>query len=397
MKLILSNTRKLGLIAALLLLLALFGYVAVRSGPMASIPVTVARVSDQRITPALFGIGTVDARYTYLIGPIAAGRVRQVYVQVGDHVRAGQLIAEMDPVDLDNRVAAQQAALQRAQSAVQAATAQLEEAAARQTFAQTQARRYAQLLQARSTSVEILEAKLQEQKAAEAGFAAASANLAAARQDITRIGADRDGLLRQRSNLRLTASVDGLVVARNAEPGTTVVAGQAVVQIIDPASVWLNVRFDQLHASGLRAGLPAAIVLHSQAQQNLPGRVMRIEPLADAVTEEILAKVTFDRLPKTLPPIGELAEVTVALPALAATPVVPNAALKRIDGKTGVWLVKGTTPDFVPVRTGASDLDGRVQIVSGLKAGDRIVVYSQREIGAHSRIKIVDHLAGGTP
>lgn len=397
MKLIPSNKRQFSLIAALLVLLALLAYVAVRSGPMASIPVTVASVTDQRITPALFGIGTVDARYSYLIGPIAAGRVKQVYVQVGDRVKAGQLIAEMDPVDLDNRVAAQQAALQRAQSALQAAKAQLNEAAARQTFARTQAHRYAQLLQVRSTSVEILESKLQEQKAAEAGFAAAEANLAAARQDITRIGADRDGLIRQRSNLRLTTSVDGLVVARNAEPGTTVVAGQAIVQIIDPASVWINVRFDQLRASGLRAGLPAAIVLHSQAQQKLPGRVMRIEPLADAVTEEILAKVTFDRLPKTLPPIGELAEVTVALPPVAASPVVPNAALKRMDGKTGVWRVKGTALSFAPVQIGASDLDGRVQIVSGLKAGDRIVVYSQRELGAHSRIKIVDHLAGGAP
>ena len=71
----------------------------------------------------------------------------------------------------------------------------------------------------------------------EAAFASASANRDGARQDMARIRADRDGMIQQRANLRLLAPVSGLVVARNAESGTTVVAGQAVVEVIDPASL----------------------------------------------------------------------------------------------------------------------------------------------------------------
>ncbi|MBZ0105627.1 MAG: efflux RND transporter periplasmic adaptor subunit [Sulfuricella denitrificans] len=397
MKSLIANRRKLFLILFLVFLLGLFGFVALRSGPLAPVPVTVLSVKQESVTPALFGIGTVEARYAYLIGPTFAGRVRQVGVQVGDRVQAGQVVAEMDPVDLDDRVSSQQAAISRAQAAVLAAEAQMRDTAARKAYAEAQVRRYEDLLQKHFVSAEAVDAKRQERQVTEAAFASASANRDAARQDVARIRADRDGLAQQRASLRLLAPVNGLVVARNAESGTTVVAGQAVVEVIDPASLWVNVRFDQLRASGLSARLPASIMLRSQGQQKLAGRVERVEPRADAVTEEALAKVVFERVPETLPSVGELAEVTVVQPELPAAPVVPNAALKRQNGKTGVWRVENDKLNFTPVRTGASDLDGRVQVLQGLKAGDRVVVYSQREINENSRIKIVDHLVDSKP
>jgi multidrug efflux pump subunit AcrA (membrane-fusion protein) len=93
--------RTLVVLVVLLPLLVLFIYVALRSGPLAPVPVTVARVENRSISPALFGIGTVEARYSYKIGPTFAGRVKRLSVQVGDRVKAGQVLGEMDPVDLD--------------------------------------------------------------------------------------------------------------------------------------------------------------------------------------------------------------------------------------------------------------------------------------------------------
>ena len=213
------------------------------------------------------------------------------------------------------------------------------EAGARAAFAQTQAQRYEQLLAARSVSTEAAESKRQELQIAQASLAAVRANLDASRQELVRAGADHDALVRQRANLRLIAPVNGLVTRRDADRGTTVVAGQAVVEVVEPASLWINVRFDQQRARGLDARLPAQIVLRSQGGEPLAGRVLRIEPIADAVTEEVLAKVEFNQLPKALPPIGELAEVTVTLAAHAPMPVVPNASVQRVDGRLGVWLV----------------------------------------------------------
>ncbi|MDD4882771.1 MAG: biotin/lipoyl-binding protein, partial [Gallionellaceae bacterium] len=238
-----TKGRSLALIGVLLPLLGLFVYVALRSGPLAPVPVTVATVAEQAIAPALFGIGTVEARYTYKIGPTIAGRVKSVAVQVGDHVQAGQVLGEMDPVDLDDRIGALEAAQMRARANVLAAEAQLEDGAARRRYAETQAQRYERLLEARSISVEAAEAKRQERQIAEAGYQAMRANLDAARQELLRSRAERAGLIRQRANLDLLAPVAGLVSVRAADPGTTVVAGQAVVEVIDPASVWINVRF----------------------------------------------------------------------------------------------------------------------------------------------------------
>ena len=79
-------------------------------------------------------------------------------------------------------------------------------------------------------------------------------------------------------------------------------------------------RFDQINASGLAAGLPTRIILRSCSGQILKGSVLRVELKADAVTEEMLAKVTFDNQPDSLPSIGELGEVTVDLPALPIRP-----------------------------------------------------------------------------
>lgn len=389
--------RTLALLAVIVPLLALFVYVVFRSGPLASVSVTATTVENRPISPALFGIGTIEARYTYKIGPTMAGRVQSVAVQVGDRARAGQVLGEMDPVDFDERIASQNADLKRAEAGVLTAEARVREAEARQHYAESQAQRYEQLLKARSVSEEDVETKRQDLQVAIASLDTAQASVEMARQDLGRTRANLDMLIRQKANLQLIAPADGLVTVRHADPGTTVVAGQAVLEVIDPTSLWVNVRFDQLHAAKLRAGLSARIVLRSREGQTFSGQVLRVEPVADTVTEESLAKVVFDQMPTPLPPIGELAEVTVALPELPSAPVVPNASVKRVEGKLGVWLLNDDALAFAPIQTGASDLDGWVQILDGLKSGDRVIVYSQRSISVHTRVKIVPRLPGGSP
>ncbi len=135
-------------------------------------------------------------------------------------------------------------------------------------------------------------------------------------------------------------------------------------------------------------------MLRSRRGQVLDGQVLRTELRADAVTEELLAKVTFQAVPQPLPPIGERAEVTVDLPALPEGPVVPNAAIQRQGQQVGVWVAQGDSLAFVPVRLGRADLDGQVQVLDGLKVGDAIVLYSEKALNARSRIHVVKRLPG---
>lgn len=376
-----TKARTFALVAVIAALLAVFAHVAMRSGPLAPVRVTVARVEEGVVSPALFGIGTMEARHAYRIGPTAAGRVKRVDVQVGDRVRAGQVLGEMDAVDLGDRVRAQDAALGRAEAAVR-------EAEARQGFARAQARRYDKLGSLQAASEESALTRRQELEIAEAG-------LAAAREELVRARAEGAALRAQLASLRLVAPVDGVVTLREAEPGTTVVAGQAVLELIDPATLWVNLRLDQVNAGGLAAGLPARIVLRSRSDQALAGRVLRVEPKADAVTEEMLAKIVFDRIPEPMPPLGELAEVTLALQPVPAAAVIPNAAVRREAGAVGVWQVAaGGGVRFVALKLGATDLDGRIEVGEGVAAGDEIIVYSEGALGAGRRVEVVAALPG---
>lgn len=375
--------RSLGLLAVVLPLLALFVYVLLRSGPLAPVAVTRTTVERRVLEPAMAGIGTIDVRQIHRVGPTAAGRLIRVTVDVGDRVASGQVLAELDPVDLEQRLDALRATVRRAE-------ATLAEQVARLAYAASQAERYERLYATRVISEEQLLARRQELRMAEAGREAA-------RQEIARARAEVQVAERQRDHLLLRAPIDGIVVARSADSGTTVVAGQSVIELIDPADVWIDARFDQVQARGLAAGLPASIELRSREGEVRAGRVVRVEPKADAITEETIAKIAFDAAVEPLPPLGEIVHLTVRLPVLSATPTLPMAALRRVEQAIGVWKLVDDGIEFVPVRTGLADLNGQVQVLDGLEVGDAVVLYSAARLSVGSRIREVESLTEATP
>jgi HlyD family secretion protein len=385
--------KKYGLALLGALLLAGFAGVVTRSGPLAATRVTVVQIAHADRAPTLFGIGTIEARRSYQIGPTAAGRVQSVAVDVGELVKAGQVLAEMDPVDLDQRLSASAAAAARAQSAITTAEAQWRDARSRRELASITTQRYVKLGDQAFVAHSVVDGKLQEEKSAEAQLAAADAALGGARQDANRLRAEQAAVQQQRAKIRLLAPVDGVVTARDAEPGSTLVAGQSVIRMAVPSSLWIKLRLDQGRSSGLQVGLSAQITPRSQPGVRLPGKVARLELVADSITEERLAQVSFDALPETLS-IGEMVEVTLQLPVVKNALLVPSAALRRHANALGVWQLKEGALHFTPINIIEGSGDGQVQVRDGLLAGDSVVVYSERELSADSRIKIVSALGG---
>lgn len=385
--------RKAGLGFLALVLVVGFGWVVARSGPLSPVRVTTLRVEAGTLSPAIFGIGTVEARRSYFIGPTAAGRVRAVHADVGERAKAGQLLAEIDPVDLDERLRASEAACTRAASAVTAAEASRKDALARRQLAESNARRYRDLGGRSFVSANAVEGKQQELDSAAAALEASEASLQGARQELVRLRADRDGLLQQRHTLRLLAPGDTLVISRDAEPGSTLVAGQAVLRLVEPESLWIRARLDQGRSRGLAVGQTAQIVLRSNASTPLPGKVARIEPVSDSVTEERIAMVSFDRIPDGLG-VGEMTEVTLDTGSAQAGLVLPNAAIKPMPLGAGVWKLTDGRPQLAPVRLGSTSLDGAALVVAGLAAGDEVVVHSERELAEGVSVEVVSRLVG---
>lgn len=371
----------------IVVLAAAMVWFATHSGPLAPVAVRVASATEAEIEHSVFGIGTVEARYAYSIGPTQAGRVLRLHVDHGDAVQPGQLLGEIDPVDLEQRLSAARSALERAQQGVLIAAAQEREAQSRLNVAAANAARYRDLAQRGFVSAEAADLRNNEAAVSQAGLEAAQAALAAARMDVERAAEERHGVTKQLANLKLVSPARGIVVSRDAEPGATVVAGQAVLRLIDPASLWVRTRIDQGRAQGLQPGLAADIVLRSAPGTVLKGRVARIDIQSDAVTEERIVQVAFDAAP-SLPSLGELAEVTIRLEKLPRALVVPTAALKRVDEQQGVWQIADGRTRFRPVTLGLQTLDGRSQIVDGLTAGESIIVHSTARLRDGMKVRV---------
>ena len=380
-------SRKAALVLALVGGALLLAWLLTNQGPLAPVKVTLAKVEQGALVASTFGIGTVEARRSYALGPTQASRVARVLVDQGETVKAGQLLAEFDPVDLEDRVASGQFAAERAAGAIRVVEAQLAETQSRAQLAAASARRFAELRAQGFVSQEASDAKGHEANAAKAAVDAAAAQFAVSRRDRERALADVSGVGKLRAQARLVSPVDGVVSARLVEPGTTIVAGQGVVQVIDPASLWIKARIDQGQAGGVRVGQTVEIVLRSNPKSAYRGQVQRVDWVSDAVTEERIVNIGFAARPEGIA-IGELVEVTIRTAELPDVRSVPAAAVKRVDRQDGVWRFSAGRVAFQPVKLGITTLDGRSQIIDGLAAGDEVVVYSEQALKPDARVKV---------
>jgi HlyD family secretion protein len=263
-----------------------------------------------------------------------------------------------------------------------AVQAQANDAKARMVLASETARRYVELGKKNFISPIVVEGKIQE--------------LDSAKAIVQKTNADLAGLKQQELNLKLKAPIDGIITSRDAEPGSTVIAGQTVLKMIDPTSLWIKTRLDQGKSMGLAVGLNANIILRSNPHHSISGKVVRVEMLSDSVAEERIAQIEMTNTPKSIS-IGEMAEVTLQLAPSESTLSLPNVSIKQKGSATGVWLLQNGKPQFAPVQIGQTGLNGQVAILSGLKSGDEVILYSDTEIKEGIRIKVVDSLVKKAP
>jgi HlyD family secretion protein len=244
-------------------------------------------------------------------------------------------------------------------------------------------------------SQEAADAKGHEANAAKAAVDAAAAQLAAARRDHERALTDVAGVGKLRAQARLVSPVDGVVSARLVEPGSTIVAGQAVLQVIDPATFGSRPGSTRDRPAAC-AWTAAEIVLRSEAKRAYRGEVQRVDWVSDAVTEERIVNVGFAARPEGIS-VGELVEVTIHTADLPNVRSVPAAAVKRLDRQDGVWQFADGRVAFRAVRVGITTLDGRSQILDGLAPGDRVVVHSEQALQAAAKVKVVPAIVRTNP
>jgi RND family efflux transporter MFP subunit len=384
--------RKTKLIALGVGIFLVVAWVALTQGPLSAVKVTVEKIQVGDLASSVFGVGTLQARHSYSLAPTMTSRVKDVLVDHGDTVEAGQVLAEMDPVDLDEKLAGSRRVVAKTANAIQVAEAQTSETKSRLSLIEATVVRYQDLHARGFVSQEMLDAKLHEKNSASAALAVAEANLEGAREEHARAQAETRGIGKARELTRLVSPIDGVVVARLVEPGSTVVGGQVVLQVVDPKSLWIETRIAQHQAGLVRVGQAAEVVLRSRPNDPIPGRVSRIDMVSDAVTEERIVNVAVST---SASGIGEYAEVTLRQPAVKNARSIPSAAVKRVDGQQGVWILQDGGAQFRPVKTGIVTMDGRTQILEGLADDDTVIVYSQQPMRPGLEVKVVAALVRG--
>jgi len=320
-------------------------------------PVLSARVAIDDAGLRSF-VGTVEARDKADLGFQALGRLMTRTVDVGDVVSPGDLIATIDATTLG-------LAARSAEAALGSRRAERENAAA--TVARVEA------LLASGTAAE---ANLDDARAA---FDATDAAVRQAEADLAKA---RDAL----AHTELRAGFAGVVTATTAEPGQTVAAGESVVTIAKPDPRDAVIDVPDWIAGTLAPDAPFAVAPQIAPDRPIAGRLREVAPEADPMTRTRRLKIALSE-PPSLFRLGSTVEVRADQQVSEAI-TLPDTAVLTQGGHAFVWVVtideaspatrREGTVALRPVTTAAAD-EGRRRIVSGLTAGQRVVI-----AGVHS-------------
>jgi HlyD family secretion protein len=346
-------------------------------------PVQVVYPTQQNLTAEAFGNGTVEARVVVPVSAKVTGLLLSLHADQGDLVKKGQVLARLDQRETTQQE--QQGIAQRERSTANFALeqAQLHKAEVARDQAVANARRYQALVEKDLVATMEAEQYLTSAKTAEAEVARARAALVAARQDqqvqTAALGATRSRL----ADLVIVAPQNGIIISRNQEAGAVVVPGMPVFRLADPATIWIHATLDETLLRGLVVGQPATISVRSAPGTVFKGHLARIGRESDRVTEESRVEVAFDT-PRNVVRIGEQAEVRIQTAQRSATVAIPAASLVFHNRESGVWIVQDGRLRYRAVQTGIKDPKGLVEVISGLKHGDAVVMASAQKTAKFS-------------
>ncbi len=317
-------------------------------------PVRVAVVTMQARQAGLTFSGTVQARTEADLGFRVAGKVIKRPVDIGDHVRAGQTPASLDPADL-------QFSQEVSEAALQAAMADAEDA-------QAEMKRYDGL--GRSSPAFLpseYDKRIAAQRMANARLMQAVRQVALARN--------------QRSYGALTADADGIVTALPVQVGQVVAAGQTVAHVAHTDETEVVADIPENRLTEIRAAREVTLTLWAAPGQVMHGRVREIGALADPSSRTFAVKVTVLDAPADVLALGMTAAVTFGHTGdpLAA---LPATALTDVQGRPAVWVLDPASHQAAlrPVEVAGYGGDGSVLVGAGLATGKQVVTAGLQQI-----------------
>jgi RND family efflux transporter MFP subunit len=303
----------------------------------------------------------------------AEGYVQRRYVDIGDHVTAGQLLADVEAPDLDNQVRQAQASVGQAQADLARASAALEQGKANESIAQVTAARWDNLVRRGAVSKQDndqyqaqYQAQVANVKALERAVDAAKGNIAALQANVGRL-TDMQGYLKVR------APFAGVVTLRNVDVGTLVNTGSTMLFRIAQTNLlrtYLNV--PQSSSSDVHVGQTASLATPELPERKFSGAVTRTANALDPSSRTLLVEVQVPNPEGKLLP-GMYVEVDLHLPRKDPPLLLPSDTLSvRPEGTMVAMLDSSNAVHFQRVVVGR-DFGSSIEVLSGLNAGQRVI------------------------
>ncbi|MGY4514883.1 efflux RND transporter periplasmic adaptor subunit [Lysobacter sp. HA18] len=334
--------------------------------------------------------GYVVARRMATVSAKITGKVRDVRIEEGQHVNAGDIMATLDPVD-----AAATRTLAGAQ--VEASRTQIASVQAQLRDAEANARRLSSLVSQQLVSKAQYDQAVAQRDALRAQLATAqrSTQVSSANLRIAENGVD---------NTVVRAPFSGVVIAKAAQPGEIVSPLSAgggftrtgIGTIVDMDSLEVEVDVGEAYIGRVQPGMPVEAVLNAYPDWKIPAEVIAIIPTADRSKATVKVRIALKQKDaRIVPDMGvrvsflEREQPTQAKRAPAA--LVPAAAIVDRDGKQVAYVVEGdegkATVSRHELRVGRTLGDDR-EVLSGLTGGERVVLDPPEKLadGAHVRI-----------
>jgi RND family efflux transporter MFP subunit len=323
-----------------------------------------------------------------------AGYIRRMYVDVGDHVKQGQTLAVLEIPELAAQLAGAEAAVRRAQEEIRRAQSGVERVQSTHSAAHSA---YARLKQAADSRVGLVaQQEVDNSQAkdleAEAEMASARAALSAAQQQLEVAQANQQQFAALSNYSRIVAPFAGVITNRFADTGALIQAGTSsstqalpVVRLAQTSRLRLVLAIPESVASQVHLGDPVKVRVQALAQ-DIEGRVSRFADSLDRQTRTMETEIDFDNRDDHLIP-GMYAEVRLSMREKKNARTLPLEAIARNGNEATVLAV--TAQNIVEERHVSLGLEDekRVEIVSGLSDGERVIVGNRSEFHNGQKIQ----------
>jgi HlyD family secretion protein len=382
-----------GIIVTVVVLLALAGggawywSTAMQAAPVKVVQATVKAGGPSAAGAVLNASGYVVARRRATVSSKVTGKVMDILIEEGHPVKAGQILAHLDDTQPRASLALAEAQLASARKAAAEDQSRLQQAEL------TLGRRQ-QLLKEKVVGKAELDEAQSEVESLKARIA----------YTLQQIGVAESQVRLQQTNLTdmvVRAPFAGVVISKDAQPGemiSPVSAGGGFTRtgigtIVDMSSLEIEVDVNETYINRVVNGMRVEAVLDAYQDWQIPSHVITTIPSADRQKATVKVRIAFDALdPRILPDMGVKVSFLRDAPPAGQAPAaprvtVPKAAIRTADGKSIVFVMKDDRVERRAVSVGL-ETGGQVELVSGVAAGERVVVEGPQTLKDGDKVKV---------